>query len=263
MNGLLLALVASQFGQPSGPVVTPVINGIAVSTSNSAVVSGLFWGDVDLVYDVGAVSGGGSIVFTVASTDPLNPATTIGVSNASPSISGAGGAGAVVLHAGHSSAVKVTWTITGTFSATIWASVQGIFPSEIQGIDGGILVTVSTGGGGGGGGSSWDAGVIVQSVPPTIFSTDLSSYVCCSSTPTPIPYSSNCFTAINFGPNAVTIYADGGSVLGASAMLSGTANPTVTPGGDTSACSSGVPYLCVSSVTSQTDGGCTAINSYQ
>lgn len=123
-------------------VVSPIIVGTTITSSSGSPVaaSGLFSGDVDMIWTVGTITGGGSIVFTMCSTDPLNPINCI-TSVSSQSISSPGTA-AAKLHAGHSSTVLVSWAVTGTFSARVQLSVQGVAPSEIQGIDGGVPVAV-------------------------------------------------------------------------------------------------------------------------
>lgn len=157
MLSLVAAVALSQ-------LVVPVKNGTTITSSGSSAASGLFSGDVDLIATVGAVSGGGSIVFTVAAVDPLNPSGGAIASASTQSISSATSPSAVaVLHAGHSSSVVVSWAVTGTFSAQVWLSVQGTIPSEIQGLAGGFPIAVSivdggTGGGGAAGGAQ-DAGV--------------------------------------------------------------------------------------------------------
>jgi hypothetical protein len=233
--------------------VTALKNGVILTGSGSASVSGLFNGDVELNYVVGAITGGGSIVFTISAVDPLSPATGALASASSPSISSATGPGVVVLHAGHSSSVTASWTVSGTFSSTIYLSVQGITPSEIQGVDGGFPVTIV-------GGTS-SPGVYVTGgdggLPVTTIVADFPGFICCGTSFTAIPYNGTCLSGQNFGPNAVIVVADGGTV-NEGKMLVGTSQPTVSPGGDFSVCSVGVPYGCIAEVASQTDGGCMA-----
>lgn len=125
-------------------VVVPVQNGTTVVASGSQTVSGLFNGDTDLIYTVSNVTGDGGITFSVCSTDPLNPAggcltTATGAQITSATVTPQ----AVKLHAGHSSSVIVSWSVVANFSGTVWLSVQGVAPSEVQGIDGGMPIAVS------------------------------------------------------------------------------------------------------------------------
>ena len=131
-----------------GQSVTPVQNCTTVTTSGTQAVSGNFDGDVIVIYTVGAVTGGGSIVFQVCSTDPLAPTLADGgpaciTTVTGPSISTATPASALKLHAGHSSSVNVTWFTSGSFSANVCLSSQGVAPGEIQGFDGGYPVAVT------------------------------------------------------------------------------------------------------------------------
>lgn len=244
--------------------VQPILNGVTVTGSGSRVVSGLFSGDVDLVASVGSIAGGGSIVFAVSAVDPLNPSGGAIATAATASISSATSNPAVaVLHAGHSSSVQVTWTVTGTFSATVWLSVQGIIPSEFQGVDGGMPVTVSTAGGGSGGsGLSWDAGVVVQNQPPGTTILGTPGFVCCGTSATAIPYSGTCLHGVNLGPNEVVVFLDGGTVNEGLSYPVGTANPQASPGGEIDICNgdAGQPLVCVAYTAAQTDGGCVALN---
>ena len=152
MLALLAALALSQVYPPSQ--VNPIINGSVVSASGGPrVIGNLFGGDIDLEVSLGAVTGGGSIVFTMTAADPLNPSATQAASVSTPSLSNGSNPVVAILHAAHTSSVQVSWTVTGTFSAAMWVSVVNITPSEIQGIDGGFPVFVT---GIAGGGSSWD-----------------------------------------------------------------------------------------------------------
>ena len=117
---MLSLLAALAFGQ----VVVPVLNGATVTASWQKAVSGIYNGDIILDYTVGTVTGGGSIQFQLSTVDPLNP-STVYQTEVSGSISSSS-SGLVSQIGAASSSVVITWTVTGTFSATVWLSVQGI-----------------------------------------------------------------------------------------------------------------------------------------
>jgi hypothetical protein len=113
--GPLLALALSVFVQPNGPAV-PIFVGATVTTSGSLQIIGLISAEVDLVYSVsGTVTGGGYLTFTATSSDPQNPTTAVSgdVFGSSSPISATSSSGVVVLSPLRSSAVNVSWTVSG------------------------------------------------------------------------------------------------------------------------------------------------------
>jgi hypothetical protein len=119
---MLTSLLLATLGQ----VLVPIGNGVTITSSGNQVVAGLFYGNVSMVYSVGTVTGGGSIVFTVAAVDPLDPDAGAISTASGGSVSSATGPVAVEMNASASSTVNVSWVVTGSFSATVWLSVQGL-----------------------------------------------------------------------------------------------------------------------------------------
>lgn len=174
MRYLLAIWVMLMSSLAQAQMVVAIKNGVGVTTSGSQAVSGLFAGDIDLIYTVGTVAGGGSIVFSECTVDPLNPSAGCLTTVTSPSVSSATGPAAIKIHAGHSSSVVVAWTVSGSFSATVWLSVQGVTPGEVQGIDGGYPVAVT-------------GNLSVSPASNTFSSQQCSSVSCGSSAPTGLP----------------------------------------------------------------------------
>jgi hypothetical protein len=148
MRSLIVACILLLSGVATAQQVVPIKGGVGITGSGSSAASGLFYGTVCENYTVGTVTGGGSIVFQIATVDPQNPSGGTIASASSASISSAYGPAATCITSATSSSVVVSWTVTGTFSATVWLSVQGLIG---QG-----------GSGGGGGGAQPDAGLLVQ-----------------------------------------------------------------------------------------------------
>jgi hypothetical protein len=104
----------------------PVINNATTTASGFQVNSNVTGSGISMTYTVGAVTGGGSIVFTVCTLDPLNPSAGCIQSASSVSVSSAAGPASVVLIGPQSQSIKTSWAVTSTFSAAITLSVQGV-----------------------------------------------------------------------------------------------------------------------------------------
>jgi hypothetical protein len=183
--------------------VDPIRNGVVVTSSGSQAASQLFYGNICMDYTVGAVTGGGSVVFTVGTVDPQNPSAGFIAIVAGPSISSASGPFATCISAATSSSVVVSWTVTGTFSATVWLSVQGLI-----------------GGGGsssGGGGGAQDAGVYL--LPGSTVFVDGGNVVV-TNLPSILP-----------DGGAVTAYQGGTWTVGTTTIGDGGTQPVVGMGG--------------------------------
>ena len=114
-----------------------------VTTSGSFTTSGFFAGaqEIALVVNVGTVTGAGTIQYSLQEVDSLgtlygNSATTVVISSGN-----APGVFTAVLPLTTARDFKVTWTVTGTFSATITSNVQSKSTPSTQVISGSITAT--------------------------------------------------------------------------------------------------------------------------
>jgi len=98
-----------------------------VTTTGSTLVTANWFGtqEVAIIVNVGTVTGSGSIAYTIQEVDPGNGTTVFGNSAGTSTITN-GNAPAVftaVLTNCTSPMMKVSWTVTGTFSASIYTTV--------------------------------------------------------------------------------------------------------------------------------------------
>jgi hypothetical protein len=123
----------------------PVQSAATVTASGSFTVLSNFFGtqEIQLVVNVGTVTGAGSIQYSVQEVDPGDGATLYGSSATTPVITtgNAPGVFTAVLNVTTSNKVKVTWTVTGTFSATIYATVLSKSSPSTQTINGTVTST--------------------------------------------------------------------------------------------------------------------------
>ncbi len=116
-----------------------------VTTSGSSIVTTGYFGtqEIALVVNVGTVTGAGSIQYTIQEVDPGDNTTVYGNTASTVSISSGNAPGVftAVLNITTSSAVKVTWTVTGTFSATIYSTLVSKSTPSTQTINGTITTT--------------------------------------------------------------------------------------------------------------------------
>lgn len=113
-----------------------------VTASGSQAVTLNYFGtqEVALVVNVGTVTGGGTITYVIQELDPGDGVTVYGNSATTGAISTAG-VYTAVLNITTSSSVKVTWTVSGTFSATIYSTVTSKSTPSTQTVNGSISVT--------------------------------------------------------------------------------------------------------------------------
>lgn len=116
-----------------------------VTSSGSANTSTLLNGaqEVALVVNVGTVTGAGSIQYTIQEVDPGDSTTAFG-NSASTVVINSGNAPGVftaVLNVTTSCDVRITWTVTGTFSATIYSTIVTKSTPSSQTITGTISTT--------------------------------------------------------------------------------------------------------------------------
>ena len=125
-----------------------VTSGATITGSGSQLITGNFFGtqEIALVVNVGTVTGGGSISYTIQEVDPGDGVTVYGNSATTGTIN-SGNTPAVftaVLNSTTSSAVRVSWTVTPAFSATIYATVTTKSTPLTQAVSGTVNVgTVS------------------------------------------------------------------------------------------------------------------------
>lgn len=116
-----------------------------VTASGSQAITLNYFGtqEIALVVNVGTVTGAGSIQYTIQELDPGDGVTVYG-NSATTSVITTGNAPGVftaVLNVTTSSSVRVTWTVTGTFSATIYSTVTTKTSPSTQTINGTVTAT--------------------------------------------------------------------------------------------------------------------------
>jgi len=116
-----------------------------VTTSGSSIITTDFFGSqqINLIVNAGTVTGAGSIQYTIQEIDPGDGTTLFG-NSASTVVINTGNAPGVFLATlplTHSSAIKVTWTVTGTFSSTIYSTITTKSTPDTQTISGSITAT--------------------------------------------------------------------------------------------------------------------------
>lgn len=119
-----------------------------VTTSGSALVTLNYFGtqEIALVVNVGTVTGAGSITYTIQELDPGDGVTVYGNSASTATITSGNAPGVftAVLPVTTSPSVRVSWTVTGTFSATIYSTVTTKSTPSTQTVNGTVNVgTVS------------------------------------------------------------------------------------------------------------------------
>jgi hypothetical protein len=116
-----------------------------VTTSGNSGTVGYNFGqqEVALVVNVGTVTGAGSIQYTIQELDPGDGATLYGNSATTTVINGGNAPGVftAVLNVTTSNQFLITWTVTGTFSATIYSTVTSKETPSTQTINGTITTT--------------------------------------------------------------------------------------------------------------------------
>ena len=116
-----------------------------VSASGSQIVALNFFGtqEIALIVNCGTVTGAGNITYTIQELDPGDGVTTYGNSASTAAIStgNAPGVFTAVMPLTTSPSVKVTWTVSGTFSATIYSTVVSKSTPSTQTINGTITAT--------------------------------------------------------------------------------------------------------------------------
>ena len=124
----------------------PIQIASTVTTSGSfSTVAGTLFGtqEVALIVNVGTVTGAGSIQYTIQELDPNDSATVYG-SSATTVVINTGntpGVFTAVLNVTTATQVKVTWTVTGTFSATISSTLTTKATPSTQTINGTVAVS--------------------------------------------------------------------------------------------------------------------------
>jgi hypothetical protein len=116
-----------------------------VTTSGAQSITLNYFGtqEIALVVNVGTVTGSGSIQYTIQELDPGDGITVYG-NSATTSVVTTGNAPGVftaVLNVTTSPSVRITWTVIGTFSATIYATVTSKTSPSTQTINGTITAT--------------------------------------------------------------------------------------------------------------------------
>jgi hypothetical protein len=111
-----------------------------VTTSGSTFVTANYYGtqEIAIIVNVGTVTGTGSITYTIQEVDPGNNTTLFGNSASTSAIS-TGNAPAVftaVLNSTTSPVVRVSWVVTGTFSASIYTTVVSKTTPVTQAVSG-------------------------------------------------------------------------------------------------------------------------------
>jgi trimeric autotransporter adhesin len=142
-----------------------------VTTTGSFTTSSYFNGaqEVALVVNVGTVTGAGSIQYTVQEVDSLG---TVYGNSATTSVITSGNAPGIftaVLNVTTSRDVKVSWTVTGTFSATITANLLSKTTPSTQTINGTVTATNNSVGSDGAAALAFDTqvGGITTTAAPT------------------------------------------------------------------------------------------------
>jgi hypothetical protein len=119
-----------------------------VTTSGSALVTLNYFGtqEIALVVNVGTVTGAGSITYTIQELDPGDGVTVYGNSASTTTITSGNAPGVftAVLPVTTSSSVQVSWTVSGTFSATIYSTITTKSTPYTQTVNGTVAVTQST-----------------------------------------------------------------------------------------------------------------------
>jgi len=102
---------------PVGGPIVPIFTGATISASGDLEITNISGSTIAIQYNiVGTPSGGPNLVFTVAEADPQNPTTTLtGGLSASTSAITSASSGQISISPVTSSAIKVSWTVTGTF----------------------------------------------------------------------------------------------------------------------------------------------------
>jgi hypothetical protein len=116
-----------------------------VTTSGSTFVTANYYGtqEIAIIVNVGTVTGSGSITYTIQEVDPGNNTTLFGNSASTSAIS-TGNAPAVftaVLNSTTSPVVRVSWVVTGTFSASIYTTVVSKTTPVTQAVSGTVTAT--------------------------------------------------------------------------------------------------------------------------
>jgi hypothetical protein len=118
-----------------------------VTASGSQIVALNYFGtqEIALIVNVGTVTGAGSIQYTIQELDPGDGVTVYG-NSATTSVINSGntpGVFTAVLNVTTSPSVKITWTVTGTFSATIYSTISTKSTPATQTINGTVAATQS------------------------------------------------------------------------------------------------------------------------
>lgn len=134
-----------QIGVASMANQAPLQVAATVTTSGSTTVPNYYFGtqEVALVVNVGTVTGSGSIQYTIQELDPGDNATPYG-NTASTVVINTGntpGVFTAVLNITTSSNFIITWTVVGTFSATIYSTLVSKETPATQTITGSITAT--------------------------------------------------------------------------------------------------------------------------
>lgn len=119
-----------------------------VTASGSASSSTLLNGaqEVTLVVNVGTVTGAGSIQYTIQEVDPGNGTTPFGPTAQTVVINNGNAPGVFTAKLSVTSAtdIAITWTVVGSFSATIYSTIITKSTPSTQAVSGTVAVTQST-----------------------------------------------------------------------------------------------------------------------
>lgn len=144
-----------------------------VTASGSAIVNNNHFGtqEIAIIVNVGTVTGAGTIQYTIQELDPGDGVTVYG-NSATTSVISTGNAPGVftaILNVTTSPSVKVTWTVTGTFSATIYSTIITKTSPATQTINGTVTATNNSVGSDGATALTFDTqvGGITTTNPPT------------------------------------------------------------------------------------------------
>ncbi|MGI0058132.1 MAG: beta strand repeat-containing protein [Nitrosotalea sp.] len=121
------------------------VNATVTASGSFTTSAGSFLGtqEIALVVNVGTVTGAGSIQYTIQELDPGDNVTLYG-NSATTSVITTGNAPGVftaILNFTSSSQVKITWTVTGTFSAAIYSTITTKQTPLSQTINGTVAVS--------------------------------------------------------------------------------------------------------------------------
>ena len=122
-----------------------VLSNATINGSGSQLITNSFYGtqEIAIIVNVGTVTGAGSIAFTIQELDPGDGVTVFGNSATTTTITSGNAPGVftATMNITTSPMIKVTWTVTGTFSAAIYATVVSKSTPSTQTVNGTVTST--------------------------------------------------------------------------------------------------------------------------